>query len=74
MIDLKWLGRVWEDVCRELEQTGVSYTAKLTQAPEEVGSAQNYRIVRLREIDNILEVTLAKENAQKDLARPPEEP
>ena len=72
MIDLKWLGRVWEEVRRELEQTGVSYITKLTQAPgEHSAQEQKYRIVRLREIDSILELTLAKENVPDKLSSTP---
>ena len=56
-----WLGRNWNEVKSELECTGKPYAFQITRPHGKMESWGSFRVVRVRELDDRLDVILAHE-------------
>lgn len=56
-----WLGRDWEEVRRLAEETGKGVVVQVTQPRGKIETFGSYRVVRLREFPDRLELVLAQE-------------
>ncbi|TGE31209.1 hypothetical protein [Desulfosporosinus sp. Sb-LF] len=56
-----WLGRDWEEVKIELERVGKPYAFQITRPHGKMDSWGSFRVVRVREFDDHVDVVLAHE-------------
>lgn len=56
-----WLGRNWNEVKIEIEGVGKPYAFQITRPHGKMESWGSYRVVRVREFDDRVDVVLAHE-------------
>ena len=56
-----WLGRNWDEVKTELERAGKPYAFQITHPHGKMESWGSYRVVRVREFGECVDVVLAHE-------------
>jgi len=56
-----WLGRNWNEVKTEIECAGKPYAFQITLPHGKMESWGNFRVVRVREVDDRVDVILAHE-------------
>ncbi|HBV87353.1 hypothetical protein [Desulfosporosinus sp.] len=56
-----WLGREWNKIQPEIVGLGKPCAFQITRPHGNIESWGNYRVVRVREFDNLVEVVLAHE-------------
>ncbi len=56
-----WLGRNWDEVKTELERMGKPYAFQITRPHGKMESWGSYRVVRVREFDDRVDIVLAHE-------------
>ena len=54
-----WLGRTWNEVKIEIEGVGKPYAFQITRPHGKMESWGNYRVVRVTEFDDRVDVVLA---------------
>ncbi|AET70048.1 hypothetical protein Desor_4644 [Desulfosporosinus orientis DSM 765] len=57
-----WLGREWNEVKPQIKQLAKPYAFQITQPHGNIETWGNYRVVRVREFDDRLDIVLAQEN------------
>ncbi|MBP1759156.1 MAG: hypothetical protein H6Q63_73 [Firmicutes bacterium] len=57
-----WLGRDWNKIKLEIEELGKPCAFQITRPHGNIESWGNYRVVRVREFDDRVDVVLAHEN------------
>ncbi|EHQ91377.1 hypothetical protein DesyoDRAFT_4422 [Desulfosporosinus youngiae DSM 17734] len=57
-----WLGRDWTKIKPEIERLGKPCAFQMTHPHGNIESWGNYRVVRVRDFDDRVEVVLAHEN------------
>ena len=67
----EWYGLNWDEVKQDLESRGISYTFQIIQPRGKIETWGNYRVVRLRQSDNRVDVILAPEKFSRLSDRPP---
>lgn len=66
-----WCGLSWDEVKRDLEILGKPYTFQITRPRGKMEAWGNYRVVRLREFDDRVDVILAHEKFSRISAATP---
>ena len=57
-----WLGRDWSQIKPEIERLAKPYAFQITRPHGNIESWGNYRVVRVREFDDRVDVVVAYEN------------
>jgi len=57
-----WLGRDWNEIKLRIERLGKPYAFQITRPHGNIESWGNYRVVRVKESDDRVDVVLAHEN------------
>lgn len=65
------LGREWQEVKGELEKMGLPYTYQIARPRGKMEAWGSCRVIRLRKIDNCVEVALAYEKFSPRQHNPP---
>ncbi|HEY8910543.1 MAG TPA: hypothetical protein VIM51_09725 [Desulfosporosinus sp.] len=66
-----WLGRNWNEVKTEIECVGKTYAFQITCPHGKMESWGSYRVVRVREVDDRVDVVLAQEKFSPKLLSTP---
>jgi len=61
-----WLGRNWNQIKPEIERLAKPYAFQITRPHGNIESWGDYRVVRVREFDDRMDIVLAHENFRSD--------